>query len=92
MTTHDCCGGRPRHASRLLEAAGWVVPSTLLALLPKCPLCLAAYVTLGTGIGLSATAAGYLRVLLVVGCVGVIALLAARRTCRLLGRLFPREP
>lgn len=39
----------------------WGAPSVILALLPKCPLCVAAYVSLATGIGLTLSVAAFLR-------------------------------
>lgn len=64
--------GDPHPASlrqRSLDLTAKVVPVAILAVLPKCPACLAAYVALGTGIGLSLTAATYLRLWLIVACV-----------------------
>lgn len=96
MKTHLCCHGSARadahvrrHASwwkRAGELAGWVIPSATLALLPKCPLCVAAYVALATGIGISFTAAAYLRATLIVLCVLSLVFIAARRLRRFQAR------
>ena len=67
------CGSTIRRA-----LIGWIVPSAILALIPKCPMCLAAYIALWTGIGLSISAAIYLRASILVLCVGLILFLAAR--------------
>jgi hypothetical protein len=60
------------------KAAGWIVPWAALALLPKCPACLAGYVALVTGAGISSGSAAQLRGWLLVLCVGSSAFLAAR--------------
>lgn len=69
------CGSTIRRA---LDVIGWIVLSAILALIPKCPMCLAAYIALWTGIGLSISAAIYLRASILVLCVGLILFLAAR--------------
>jgi hypothetical protein len=96
MNARHCCqiktragDNSRRPASRLCqggEIAGWIVPSAALALLPKCPACVAAYVVLATGIGISLPTATYLRTLLVVLCVTSLVFITARRLRSLIAR------
>jgi hypothetical protein len=58
------------------RAVSWIVPSIVLAAMPKCPLCLAAYVALFTGFGISLAAATFAWWLVAAGCIGVLAYLA----------------
>ena len=71
---------------RRVDLVGWIVPSAILALIPKCPICLAAYIALWTGLGLSVTAAASVRVLLIIVCLIALVVLAARQTRRLFAR------
>lgn len=69
---------------RLGEAVGWIVSTVTLALIPKCPVCVAAYVALATGIGISLPTATSLRVILIMLWSASLAFLAAKRLRRLI--------
>ena len=73
------------------EIAGWIVPTVTLALLPKCPVCVAAYVALATGIGISLPAAAHLRTMLVVLCVASLVFITARQLRSLIARRVSQQ-
>lgn len=102
MNTAHCCRVKMRadanacrpasRSRRVAELAGWIIPSVTLALLPKCPVCVAAYVALATGIGMSLPIATYLRAALVGVCVASLALISARRLRSMFARGFSLKP
>lgn len=55
----------------------WLVPGALLALMPKCPACLAGYLALATGVGVSLPVAQALRFTLMALCAAALLWLAA---------------
>lgn len=63
-------------------AAGWIGPGVGLALIPKCPACVAAYVAALTGIGVSVSMAATIRWGSISLCVVMLALVAVRRGMR----------
>jgi hypothetical protein len=90
MTAQCCTGGGPsrRLARRLSGAGASILPGAVLLFLPKCPLCLAAWLTVVTGIGISAGAAACMRGLIVVLSVAAVVLAAAHTVRR---RAFRRS-
>jgi hypothetical protein len=49
---------------RVRRSAEWLFPAALLVLIPKCPLCVAAYVALFTGIGITVSTARWIQILM----------------------------
>ena len=76
MTGQCCVGGASssRPARRLARAVASILPGAALVLLPKCPLCLAAWLTAATGIGFSAAGATWARGMLTLFTVAVVVL------------------
>lgn len=85
MGTRSCCAvpGRSSFpagskARRAKDAGEWGVPALVLFLLPKCPMCVAAYVATFTGIGLSIEAATWVRDFMVAVSVLAVTVLVIR--------------
>ena len=71
MTSTRCCQAVTKPKQRVssrTRLAGWIVPGFILCLMPKCPLCLAAYIAIATGIVLPTSMSYALRSSLIVLC------------------------
>ena len=97
MKSLACCKDRPRRAGvgkgGVAQAAGVVFSSLMLIVMPKCPVCMAAYVALMTGISISTAVASHLRLGLLIVCLSVLACLAVKglsKCCR--GRAGAKLP
>ena len=97
MSRYRCCAITSRRSlcetpdapvgfiRRCRDIAGWLVPATGLAFLPKCPACLAAYILIGTGASLSITIAAYLRMMLLTLCAISLSYYGAKLVRHLFG-------
>ncbi len=71
---------------RIVAFIEWALPITTLALVPKCPGCVAAYVLLLTGVGISFEAATAMRSTLIAVCVAALTYLLLKVVRRVLIR------
>ncbi|NIG56030.1 hypothetical protein [Chitinophaga sp. Cy-1792] len=83
MTTSCPCNHEKKERRRLFRRffsfIRWATPGVVLALIPKCPVCLAGYIAVATGFGVSITTAKYLRWgLILLCCISLIYFLAKR--------------
>ena len=76
MRTCNCKPQSPRRA-----LLGVIVPTAIIALMPKCPLCLVAYAA-SLGVGLSVPFASSLRVALLLASVVLLVVFVLRRISR----------
>lgn len=72
--------------ARAWSLTQWATPIAALALMPKCPACVAAYVLLLTGAGISFAAASAFQSAVVWLCWAALVLLGTRLTWRGLAR------
>jgi hypothetical protein len=82
--TPQCCGWR--------GASGAVGSGALLVLLPKCPLCIAAYLALWTGASVAMPVATHLRPLLEMVFAAWVVLLLVKRVVMQARLFFRRVP
>lgn len=79
--------GQPQRAIRpvpgRVNLTGWLIPSALLVLMPKCPACMAAYIAMATGLGISLPAAANVRFMLISLCITSLSWFTIRTLHRL---------
>ncbi len=74
--------------NRSLAVLRWAAPALVLALMPKCPACLAAYLAIGTGMSVSLTVASSVGAMLTIACTSMLAALTVKWVCRRVRRPF----
>jgi hypothetical protein len=67
-------------------AASWALPGVGLVLVPKCPMCIAAWLAIGSGFSIPLTTATHLRTTFLCLCWGALLVLAVRLLARLVSR------
>jgi hypothetical protein len=65
LTDKRTCCASDRTRQRMGTLAASILPGAVLVFIPKCPVCIIAYVALISGIGLSIPAAANLRITLI---------------------------
>jgi hypothetical protein len=89
-------GTGPTHSGhppyrRLLNFIEWIIPAAILALIPKCPVCLVGYAVIGTSVGFSLSALAQLRLVLIGLCLVFLAFLGAKSVLYLVTRIASKR-
>ncbi|WP_321476989.1 hypothetical protein [uncultured Paludibaculum sp.] len=84
MTGSGCvCGPAPgQSAGRLSKVTASILPAALLLILPKCPLCIAAWLTVATGLSISAANITWVRAGILLLWMAAVAPVLWRRVLR----------
>jgi hypothetical protein len=77
-----CRRASANYGRRYVGAASWLLPGAALALIPKCPMCLAAYIAMFSGVALPFSTAATLRWALIAIGTGSLTYLALRKLQR----------
>ena len=94
------CGNRPQTMTggasaplyrRLLNFVGWIVPTAILALIPKCPACVAGYAVIGTSVGFSLSGFAQLRLAIIILCLVSLSYVGARSVLYAVTRIASRR-
>lgn len=94
MTGPACmCGPVSKQAAgQASKVTVSILPAALLLILPKCPLCLAAWLTMATGFGITADSVNWVRAGLVLTWMAALASIARRRNSGSYPAFFRRRP
>ena len=76
---------------RLLNFVGWIVPTAILALIPKCPACVAGYAVIGTSVGFSLSAFAQLRLALILLCLVSLSYVGTRSVLYFVTRIASKR-
>src|ERR1700740_3704965 len=98
MKTCDCgsrqttAGGAPAPPyRRFLNFVGWIVPTAILALIPKCPACVAGYAVIGTSVGFSLSGFAQLRLAIIILCLVSLSYVGTRSVLYAVNRIASRR-
>ncbi len=78
MSPIACHCSQGKKLSAVKHSASWIIPGVMLAVVPKCPLCLAAWLSLAFGIGISASTATVLHTTVTILCIFTCTLFLIR--------------
>lgn len=84
-SAHETSRGH-RLSRAVIESLGWLGSGLALVIVPKCPACLAAYVAMISGVGISSAMAAGLRSGWIFFCVLALAVLLVRSVRRFVAR------